>query len=67
LTTSVETEFFVLLIDRYAAENGLSGASVLERWSEHGVVEYAYSMYDPYHLESLDNAFADLDRRMALI
>ncbi|MDR3107248.1 MAG: DUF3791 domain-containing protein [Bifidobacteriaceae bacterium] len=64
---SNEGAFFILLIEGYAAKTGLSGAAVLERWREHGVVQYAYSMYDLYHLEPLEDAFEDLDRHMATV
>ena len=62
---SREFKFFIYLLKRYAARNGETADVTYARLSEHNAVEYAISMYELYHVESLENAFADLDRRIA--
>lgn len=63
---SKEFRFFIYLLERYAARNGETADVTYNRLAEHGVIDYAMNMYELYHVESLENAFADLDRRLSV-
>ena len=62
---SKEFKFFIYLLERYAARNGETADVTLNRLKEHGLCDYAVDMYELYHVESLENAFADLDGKLA--
>jgi len=61
---SREFKFFIYLLERYAARNGETADVTYKRLADHDAVDYAMNMYELYHVENLDNAFADLDRRI---
>ncbi len=61
---SKEFKFFIYLLERYAESRGVTADVMYNRLNEKGLVDYALDMYELYHVESLENAFADLDRRM---
>ena len=61
---SKETRFFIYLLERYAEHLGVMADVAYRRLAECGLVDYAMGMYELYHVEALDNAFADLDRRL---
>jgi len=61
---SREFKFFIYLLERYAARNGETADITYQRLVDHDAVDYAMNMYELYHVESLDNAFADLDRKV---
>ena len=63
---SKEFRFFVYLLERFAAHRGESAADAFDRLEAAGLLDYAENMYELYHVESLENAFEDLDRRLAL-
>lgn len=63
---SKEFRFFIYLLERYAARNGETADVTYNRLAEHGVIDYAMNMYELYHVESLENAFADFDRRLSV-
>ena len=60
-----ETRFFIYLLERYAEHLGVTGDVAYKRLVERGLVDYAIGMYELYHVEALENAFADLDHRLA--
>ncbi len=62
---SKEFRFFIYLLERYARHRGESAADLYDRLEAAGLVDYAENMYELYHVEALENAFADLDRRLA--
>jgi len=62
---SKETRFFIYLLERYAEHLGVTADVAYRRLAERGLVDYAVGMYELYHVEALDNAFADLDQRLA--
>ena len=35
------------------------------RLSQKNLVDYAVNMYELYHVEAIENAFADLDRKLS--
>lgn len=62
---SQETEFFIFLIEQYAAHKGVSAGEILRIWDERGVTDFIRDMYEMYHQEALENAFADIDSLVA--
>ena len=61
---SREFSFFIYLIERYAAHLGVTADVAYRRLADKGLVDYAIGMYELYHVEAIENAFADLDRRL---
>jgi hypothetical protein len=61
---SKEFSFFIYLIERYAAHLGVTADVAYRRLADKGLVDYAIGMYELYHVEAIENAFADLDRRL---
>jgi len=62
---SKEMKFFIYLLERYAESRDTTADAVLEQWDELGVAELIFDMYDLYHVEKLENAFADIDDLVA--
>ena len=58
---SRESEFFIYLIERYAASKETSANQVLKQWDELDLTNFIYDMYEIYHVERLQNAFDDID------
>lgn len=56
-----DMEFFIYLLEHYAAHRGVSAAQVLAEWREHGLEQEILDNYEMYHTECLENAFADID------
>ncbi|MDR1680154.1 MAG: DUF3791 domain-containing protein [Prevotellaceae bacterium] len=63
---SNEMQFFVYLLEKYAEHKGTTATSILRSFDEMHLTEYVKQMYPQYHIERLENAFADLDRKSAL-
>lgn len=63
---SKEFRFFIYLLERFAQRCGESAADLYDRLEAAGLVDYAESMYELYHVEAIENAFEDLERRLAL-
>lgn len=63
---SKEYQFFLYMLERYAARNGETADVTLKRLKDHGLYDYAVDMYELYHVEALENAFADLDAKMGV-
>ncbi len=63
---SKEFKFFIYLLERYAQHKGVTADVMHSRLRDAGLLDYAIGMYELYHVESIENAFADLDRRLAL-
>lgn len=60
-----ETSFFIYLLEHYAASKGTPAGIVLAQWNQLGLTNFFYDMYEMYHAEALENAFVDIDRRVA--
>ncbi|MDO4620114.1 MAG: DUF3791 domain-containing protein [Lachnospiraceae bacterium] len=58
---SKESDFFLYLIERYAEYKNISAKEVLEKWDQLKVTDLIYDLYEIYHSERLENAFADID------
>ncbi len=59
-----EIKFFIYLLERYAEHLGVAGDVAYRRLKDAGLVDYAVNMYDLYHTEAIENAFADLDAKV---
>ena len=62
---SPEMEFFIFLLEQYAAYKHTTGDKVFKGWSEHNLVQWIYNNYWGYHTEALENAFKDIDSMIA--
>ena len=62
---SKETAFFIYLLEHYASYKGVPAGQILEQWNKLGLTGFFYDMYEMYHSEALENAFADIDERTA--
>lgn len=60
-----EMDFFVYLIECYAYKKGVSAADILNTLNEKNLIDYVIDMYEMYHSEAIENAFADLDSLIA--
>ena len=60
-----EFQFFIYLLERYAEHLGVTADVAYRRLTQKGLVDYAVNMYDLYHVEAIENAFADLNRRLS--
>lgn len=61
-----EFRFFIYLLEHFAKHRGESAAETYSRLEAAGLLDYAEGMYELYHVEALENAFADLDHRLAI-
>ena len=57
-----EMQFFMYLIERYADYKNSTAGDILTLWDELEISKYIYDMYELYHTEAIENAFADIDR-----
>lgn len=60
-----EMRFFIFLLENYAFYRGRSADEILAEWDRLDLTERIYQMYERYHCEDLNNAFADIDSMMA--
>ncbi len=59
---SKEMEFFIFLLENYAAYKNTTADKVLKKWDDLKLTDFIYDMYERYHMECLENAFDDIDR-----
>lgn len=57
-----EMEFFIFLLENYAAYKDTTADAVLKMWDKLEMTDFIYEMYELYHIERLENAFEDIDR-----
>lgn len=62
---SKEMEFFIFLLENYAAYKNTTADEVLKLWDELKLTDFIYDMYERYHIERIENAFEDIDRLIA--
>lgn len=62
---SKEMEFFIFLLESYAAYKNTTADEVLKLWDKLKLTDFIYDMYERYHIERIENAFEDIDRRIA--
>ena len=58
---SKEGEFFIYLLERYAAFKKQKASDILKLWDEVDLTKLIYDLYEIYHVERLENAFEDID------
>jgi hypothetical protein len=61
---SKEMEFFIFLLEQYAAYKNITADKILKQWDESGLTDFVYDMYERYHIERIENAFDDIDLLM---
>ncbi|MDR2233141.1 MAG: DUF3791 domain-containing protein [Tannerella sp.] len=61
---SDEMLFFVYLLEKYAEYKNMGSAEVLYAFDQTRLTDYIKQMYPMYHTERIENAFADIDRKM---
>jgi len=62
---SKEMSFFVYLLERFSASRGETADLTLRLLKDRGLYDYAIDMYELYHVEDIENAFADLNDRLS--
>ncbi|MBR7121546.1 MAG: DUF3791 domain-containing protein [Lentisphaeria bacterium] len=60
-----EMAFFIYLLENCAAHRKSSADKILKEWDEAGISDLVYNMYERYHSEDLQNAFADIESLLA--
>lgn len=55
-------EFFTFLMEQYARYKNTTADKVLRQLDELQLTDYVFNMYEMYHVEALENAFADIDK-----
>ena len=58
---SKEMDFFIFLLDHYAAYKNSSADKILKELDEKNLTDFVYSMYEMYHSEAIENAYKDID------
>lgn len=58
---SKETEFFIFLLEHYAAYKNTTADQVLKLWDDLKLTDFINDMYERYHTERIENAFEDID------
>lgn len=59
---SKEMEFFIFLIENYAAYKNIGADEVMKKLDELKITDFVYNMYELYHTEAIENAFEDIDK-----
>ena len=57
-----EMEFFTFLMEQYARYKNTTADKVLRQLDELNLTDYVFNMYEMYHSEALENAYADIDK-----
>lgn len=57
-----EMEFFAFLMEQYAQYKNTTADKILRQLDELNLTDYVFNMYEMYHIEALENAFADIDK-----
>ena len=57
-----EMEFFTFLMEQYAQYKNTTADKILRKLDELKLTDYVFNMYEMYHIEALENAFADIDK-----
>ena len=58
---SKEMEFFIYLIENYAAYKNIGADEVLSMLDKLNLTDKVYDMYEIYHQEAIENAYKDID------
>lgn len=57
-----EMDFFTFLMEQYAQYKNTTADKVLRKLDELNLTDYVFNMYELYHVEAIENAFADIDK-----
>ena len=57
-----EMEFFTFLMEQYARYKNTTADKVLHQLDELKLTDYVFGMYEMYHSEAIENAYADIDK-----
>lgn len=57
-----EMEFFTFLMEQYAHYKNITADKILHQLDELNLTDYVFGMYEMYHSEAIENAFADIDK-----
>ena len=57
-----EMEFFTFLMEQYARYKNTTADKILHKLDELKLTDYVFNMYEMYHSEALENAYADIDK-----
>lgn len=57
-----EMDFFIYLIENYAAYKNIGADEVLNKLEELNLTDSIYNMYERYHQEAIENAYKDIDK-----
>jgi len=57
-----EMEFFTFLMEQYAHYKNTTADKILRQLDELNLTDYVFNMYEMYHIEALENAYADIDK-----
>lgn len=57
-----EMEFFTFLMEQYAQYKNTTADKILRQLDELNLTDYVFNMYELYHVEAIENAFADIDK-----
>ena len=55
-------EFFTFLMEQYAQYKNTTAEKILRQLDELKLTDYVFNMYEMYHSEALENAYADIDK-----
>ncbi len=58
---TAQQDFFLYLLENYAAYKNRPTGEVLEEWDSKNITDFIFNMYEMYHSEALENAFSDID------
>ena len=56
-----EMEFFIYLIENYAAYKNVGADEILNTLDKLNLTDFVYNMYERYHQEAIENAYKDID------
>lgn len=62
---SKEFRFFTFLLESYASHRNTTAEQVLHMLDEKHLSDFVLGMYEIYHSEAIENAYADLDSLIA--
>ena len=58
---SKQLAFFAYLLECYAQHKHTTAGEILNTLDAKNLTDYVFDMYEMYHAEAIENAFADLD------
>lgn len=59
---SKEMEYFIYLIEHYAAYKNKNTSEVMEELERLDLVKEVFNRYEFYHIEKIENAYEDIDK-----